>query len=210
MLKTYIINAQLNYPYNGYPLKATINATLTANSSLATLGEAVAIFNKHEGQKCLEFDPSYALTDPYMWLRCTEIPYPQSWSAADTIWGENGPVLDAKKNQTRTLDPWCQAAFGISSIESGSALQRHLGLDQHSLENTERLLLTLGLDDPTAGLGPSSWFPSSSRNHSRIIYVPESAHIQVMMTPDPTDSNALVESRVFVLNSLKKWLDITG
>ncbi|KAK5236605.1 hypothetical protein LTR47_002556 [Exophiala xenobiotica] len=208
VLKAYLINAEENSWHNNYPLYATINATLAANTSLAAVGAAVSIYNAVEGQKCLNFDPGYANGGPFMWLRCTQIPYPQSWSAAGSIWGLIAPIVDPTRNQTRLLDPYCQAAFGINSTGGGDGLQRQLGLDQDTLAATQRLLVTEGLLDPTTGLGPSSWYPGTSRNHSRIIYVGESAHTEVMNPPSPKDSDALVEARIFVLNSIKQWLGL--
>ena len=144
-----------------------------------------------------------------MYIRCTELPYPQTWSTAQTIWGSIPPVLDPAKHQTRLLDPYCQAAFGINSTTGGVALQRKLGLDADTLARTQRLLIAEGLVDPTTALGPKSWVPGSSRNHSRIIYIGQSAHAEIIQPPTEDDSNALVEARLFVLNSIKGWLGLT-
>ena len=107
------------------------------------------------------------------------------------------------------LDPFCQAAFGIDSIDGGAALQKALKLEDVTLSNTPRLLVVEGLVDPTTALGPIGWLPGGGRNHSRIMWVGQAAHGEVTRWPALTDSTAITEARVYIVNTMKEWLGMT-
>lgn len=175
VLKAYLVNARLNFAYSGYPFHQTINVTLAASDSLAAVGAAIAINNAASAVKCLDWVPAYAAGGPFMRLRCNHIPYPNSWSGTDSIWGPNLPDY----TQEHLLDSNCQASFGIKSVNGGEALRRQLGLDQQTLENSTRLLVVEDLVDPTTALGADSWNPVTSRNHSRIMYIGQSSHTEL-------------------------------
>ncbi|KUJ13345.1 uncharacterized protein LY89DRAFT_672563 [Mollisia scopiformis] len=206
ILKTYASIVQGNYASTKYPFQQTLNATLAANISLSAISSAISISNTVNKAPCLDWNPSYSTSGTegraFTWLRCTQIPYPNPFSTAETIWG---PILP-DYTQAHLMDPYCQAAFNMSSIDGGAALQRKLGLDQYTLENTERLLMTEHLLDPIAAYGPLSWNPGSSRQRSRIMYIGQSAHAETLQPPARTDSEALVMARIYISNSIAEWL----
>ena len=203
ILRSYSLNAQENYATSSYPFYQTINATLASSDSLSAVGAAMEIYNKAVGgTECLNWDPLHSAGGPFLWLRCTQIPFPNPYSTAETIFGPIQPDL----TKAHILDPWCQASFGIDSIDGGEAWQRELAVDQHTLETSERLLIVDGLTDPITAFGANSWNPGSSRNHSRIMYVGQSAHTEVQRPAVATDSEALVQARLYIFNSVKQWL----
>lgn len=143
---------------------------------------------------------------PFWYIRNTQYPYPNPSSGADSIWGETVP---SSQNTTHLLGPYCHAGFKVSSITGGAALQASLKLDDTTIANTDCTLVMEGLIDPTTALGPGSWLPGHVRNHSRIIYIGQSAYGEVALPLATTDSTAVTDRRTFILNSMKEWVGIT-
>lgn len=207
ILAGYTTIAQDDYAFFNYPFLQSINATTNATDPISAIGAAMALYNSVQAQECVRWDPPYTAKGPFWYLRCTQIPYANPSTHADSIFGEI--IAEPSVNATHYLDPYCQAGLGIDSIDGGTALQEELKLDDATLQNTERLLVVEGLIDPTTGLGPTSWLPGSSRNHSRIMWVGQSGHGEVGRRPASTDSTALTEARLYIINSMKGWLGMT-
>lgn len=136
-----------------------------------------------------------------MWLRCTQIPYPDPFSTAGSIFGSIPPDMSKK----HILDPYCQPSFGIDSIEGGSELQARLKLDQASLKNGTRMVVAQGLMDPGTPLCPGSWFTSSSVDASHNIFISESSHVEPLFRADPGESPATSYAREALFNYLEAW-----
>ena len=202
VLQAYITSVQTDYPRNGYPFQKIINATLAAISPLSAIGAAVAIHNTVTSAKCLPWDFQSYLYGPFLYLRCTQIPFLSQYTAANSLWG---PILP-DYTQEHLLDPYCQASFGIKSIDGGEALQRKLGLDPYTLQNTPRLLIAQNMIDPTTSTGPDSWNPGPSRNDSRVMFNSHSSHVEATFPSDPLDSDALVQARKCIMSNIKGWL----
>lgn len=106
------------------------------------------------------------------------------------------------------MDKFCQASFGFESVTGGIAYQRKLGLDRENLRNTKRLLLSMGEFDPVSSFGADSWNPGSSREHSRTLFIGQSAHVADVLLPNKLDPEALVQARMYELASFKNWLGL--
>lgn len=198
----YVRILQLNIAIEGYLLDQTINATLALNDSLAILGAAIQIYNAAQAQSCLDWaDSPHPIVDPFLYIRCTYFPFPDPYSTADSIWGPNLPDY----SEPHILDPYCKAVFNMSSVDGGLPLQRKLGVDLETLSETQRLLFTEGLTDPTTFFEPK-FNPGSSRNGSRVLYIDKAGHTADIFAANATDSQSLTNARVITLNTLKEWL----
>jgi hypothetical protein len=103
------------------------------------------IYNVQTGQQCLRWDPAYLPSGPFWYIRCTQCPYPNPSSGADSIWGK---IVPPSQNTTHMLGPYCRAGFNISSVTGGAALQASLKLDDASIANIGRILAQdLGCQD---------------------------------------------------------------
>lgn len=199
----YVRTLQQNIALLKYPFNRLVNATLPLNDSLAILGVAIEIYNELSGvSACLDWAASpYPIVDPFLYMRCTYVPFPDPYSTADSIWGANLPDY----SEAYLLDPYCKAIFNITSVNGGLALQRKLGIDPGMLRATERLLFTEGLLDPVTFFEPKLE-PSHSRNGSRVLYIDGAAHTADILAANATDSQGLMNARVITLNMLKEWL----
>ena len=202
----YIVNAQNDFAVFKYPFTQTINASLAAPDPLSAIGAAMDLYNTVNQAKCVDWNSISRLKGPFNYIRCTQYPYPGAYSGASSIWGK---VISKGFSMSHVRDWECQQAFNISSIAGGVALQKALKIDQATIVNTSRILITEGLTDPTTAVGPDSWLPSGDRNHSRIMWIGQSAHGEVDRRSATTDRTALQEARVYVTNSMKGWLGMT-
>lgn len=202
ILFSYVRTLQENIALQRYPLEQIVNATLALNDSLVILGTAVGISNAANGVTCTDFNlPPWPIVDPFLYMRCTYFPFPDPYSTSDSIWG---PVLPTY-TEPHILDPYCRAVFNISSVDGGLPQQRKLGVDPDTLAQTQRLLFTVGLWDPTSFF-ELKFNPSASRNGSRVLYMDHTAHTADLLSANETDSQGLTEARAITLNTLKEWL----
>lgn len=153
-------------------------------------------------RSCVPSTINYVSKLPFTWLRCTYLPYIDVVSQEGSIFGAILP----NSSYDRYFDPWCQASFQMNSVEGGTAFINRLGLDPATIENTSRILAPFGMTDPITALGPDSYNPGPTREHSRVLFVSQSSHGDVYQPASPTDSEALVDARTNIVNSIKEWL----
>ena len=106
------------------------------------------------------------------------------------------------------MDAMCQSNIGINATTGGDAFLQSLNFTTAHIANTTRVLVVNGLADPVTALSPRlSVLPAHSRQHARVMYVGQSAHTETASMPFPDDSDALKMARVYVMNSVREWLD---
>lgn len=196
-----LVSLQLNFARLGRPFNQLLFMVEKAASPVSAIADAISIQTKNNGVDCLDWRPPYELGGPFLWLRCTQIPYPDPFSSADSIFGSIPPDMTKK----HILDPYCQPSFGIDSIEGGPQLYERLKLDDASLKNATRLIVGQGLMDPGVPLGPGSWFAGSSIDASRSLFISESSHVEPGYRADPADSPATSYAREAMFNYLEAW-----
>ncbi|KAK6385681.1 hypothetical protein LTS17_001252 [Exophiala oligosperma] len=207
VLGGYVNNLQYNFAVFQYPLQRTVNATLAAPDPFAAVGAAMGVYTNISYTTCVDWSSIKRLQGPFNYIRCTYLPYPGAYSRPESLWGH---VTSKAWNESSAARDWeCRQAFNVSSVTGGVAFQKSLKLDQDTLVDTSGLLVTEGLIDPTTALGPASWLPGRGRNHSRIMWVGQSGHGEVTRMPAATDSTALTESRLYILNGMKEWIGVT-
>lgn len=205
MMRAYIVTLQENSWIVGYPFNQVINVTLALNDSMAILDAALQIYAGTNQQQCTDWaTPQYPGVDPFLYIRHTYLPYPDGFTTPDSIWGPNLPNFQ----QEHLLDYACEPIFNRSWVDGGLPLQARLGIDQPTLEATERLLITLGTRDPAAYFEP--YFPPNhSRNGSRVWMVDQGSHAADLIAADETDYQGLINARAMTLILLKEWLGYT-
>jgi hypothetical protein len=169
----------------------------------------IKITNEWRPAPCFDWDPGYATGGPYQYLQCTYLPQLNGFTSNSSIWGVNSPDLfiEASKGHTRLLDPWCMAAFNISSVDGGPEYQRSLGLDLNTIKATPRLLLTAGLLDPVTAAGTPAWYPGQhTMEDSSVYYISGAAHAADLIAENEADSQGLNEARIAYVNIMKAWL----
>lgn len=201
LMANIIVSEQMNFARLGRPFNQMLFSVEKAASHIGSIADAAKVQMTINGADCLEWRAPYHLGDPFLWLRCTQIPYPDPFSTADSIFGSIPPDFSKK----HLLDPFCQPSFGIESIEGGPELQRRLKLDDASLKNATRLAVGQGLQDPGVPLGPGSWYSGSSPDASRNMFISESSHVEPGYRADPADSPATSYAREALFNYLKAW-----
>lgn len=200
---SYVRNVQYNVESYNYPFDRTINATLESNASMAIIGAAMQITIDWLDVPCLDWVPQYKTGDPFLYLRCTCVPTFDTFSAPRSIWG--GLLPDY--SQRHLLDPYCTKSFGFQSVDGGEPLTRRLGLDDSTLQATERLLMTEGLLDPVTYFGPRfAYRPGHTAEASRVLYIDRAGHTADGVKAADSDSEGLKNARAAVLNTLKAWL----
>ena len=164
--------------------------------------------NAQNDQDCFNWDVKSLRTTttlPFLYMVCTYVPYPiHIYTTAESIFGPLLPDFTTP----RVNDADCQKAFGMNSIASGVEYQRHLRLDQHSLETSTHMFFTEGTMDPITALGPNIWWTKPNRDLSRVYIVSGGAHGSETLPPVPLDSAAVNETRVAQLNTIKEWLGL--
>jgi hypothetical protein len=211
-MQTYIENLQNDLSAFGKPFEMLMNATLSIEHSasyLAVLNATVQIWSSWNKAPCGDWQPHFEAVDPYQYLQCTYLPQLNGYTANSSIWGLNDPslFLDPSKGNKYLLDPWCQAAFNLSSVQGGPAYQASLGLDLDTLKKTSRLLLTAGLLDPVTATGTPPWYPGQhNMEDSRVYMVQGGAHTADILAENSTDHEGLKEARRAYLNVMKAWI----
>jgi hypothetical protein len=211
-MEQYTENLQNDLSAFGNPFQRLINATLSLpqNASyLEVLNVTNEIHNTFQQAICVDWDPHYETINPYQYLQCTYFPQMNGYTANSSIWGLNSPslFLNSSNGDQSLLDPWCKAAFNISSVQGGPAYQASLGLDTNTLQKTSRLLLTGGLLDPVTSAGTPPWYPGQpTMEDSRVYLVQGAGHTADIIVEDPADSDGLKEARGAYLETMKAWL----
>lgn len=212
LMESYVENLQYDFPAYGNPFQQLLNSTLSLPqdaSYLEILNVTTQIQNTYRPSPCLDWDPHFDAVSSYQYLQCKYLPQLNGYTANSSIWGLNSPslFLDASNGDTNLLDPWCKAAFNISSVQGGPAYQQQLGLDLNTLQNTSRLLLTAGLLDPVTAAGTPPWYPGQhTMEDSRVYMVQGGAHTADIIAEDPADSDGLREARAAYVEVMKAWL----
>lgn len=155
-------------------------------------------------QQCLPWELVYTSADPFSYILCTIMPMPTGISPAGSIWGH---IPQMPENSTRILDGYCQGGFGINQIDGGAAYQRKLGLDRENLRKLNHTLFSYGLDDPTSGVGLSSWKPRMDTNAARFYWVAQGSHGTESYKPFANDSEPVKAMRTTIRNFFHEWLD---
>ena len=212
LMQQYLENLQNDISAFGNPFQRLINATLALpqnGSYLEVLNVTNDIHNTIQPVTCVDWDPHYEAVDPYQYLQCIYLPQLNGYTANSSIWGLNSPslFLNASNGDQSLLDPWCKAAFNISSVQGGPAYQVSLGLDTDTLQKTSRLLLTGGLLDPVTSAGTPPWYTGQrTMEDSRVYLVQGGGHTADIIVEDPADSDGLKEARRAYLETMKAWL----
>lgn len=152
---------------------------------------------------------SAPVCNPYQYLQCIYLPQLNGYTANSTIWGFNSPslFLNSSNDDKYLLDPWCKAAFNISSVEGGPTYQASIGLDTDTLQKTSRLLLTGGLLDLVTFAGTPLWYGTqSTMQDSRVYLVQGAGHTADIIVESPADSDGLKEAKIAYLEIMKAWL----
>lgn len=210
VVNAYTSMTQFNYAKLDFPLYQTINATLAQNDSMAVLGAAINISLPVTGHvngngRCLDWERNLAAVDPFTYMVCTYFPSNGfMYSRPSSIFGAYLPDMTKKSVNSDV----CQEAFGIEASVGGNDLRRKMGVDSHTLQNTPRLLLSEGLMDPVTYAGATPWLPGSDRNHSRVLYISEGVHGSDTQPTTELDPQAVVQARIYELNSMKEWLGV--
>jgi hypothetical protein len=204
----YVYSAQYNLAKADFPLDKTINATLGLNESMSILGAAMKIALPVLGVvtgagECFDWEQNVDVPGSWNYIVCKYALGPRfQYSRAASIFGEDMP----DSSITNVNDDMCQKAFGIKAMDGSDEYMHSLGFDDQSLANTTRLLASEGLTDPVTALGASYWYPGSSRDHSRVVYISQGAHASDMEGPLANEPQALTDARRYELNSMKEWL----
>jgi hypothetical protein len=211
-MEQYTENLQNDLSAFENPFQRLINATLSLPqdaSYVEVLNVTNKIHNAFQPVTCVDWDPHYEAVNPYQYLQCTYFPQMNGYTANSSIWGLNSPslFLNSSNGDQFLLDPWCKAAFNISSVQGGPAYQASLGLDTNTLQKTSRLLLTGGLLDPVTSAGTPPWYAGQpTMEDSRVYLVQGAGHTADIIVEDPADSDGLKEARGAYLETMKAWL----
>ena len=214
---SYAIMTQYNEWRTKLPLTTAINATLQLNDSLSILGAATktakpwlsAILGSTSSD-CVPWEAGVLDSiDPFNYLLCTDFPYIHyAYAQAGTIFGATAPPAGlASINNV-----WCPKTFpGIAhAVVGGERYDRANLMDDATLQNTKRLIISQGLYDPTTAYGPRPWLPGPTRDGSRVVYISGGSHTVDFAASNATyDLQSVREARVAELNSMKEWLGMT-
>ncbi|KAK5206523.1 hypothetical protein LTR41_007961 [Exophiala xenobiotica] len=104
----------------------------------------------------------------------------------------------------------CDAQYNLST-PSPEQLRTRYKYTPEDLQNSTRIIWSLGQYDPTSAVSPNqpginAPTMTADRNVSRILYTSDMAHREDLFAPDPSDRDTVIQARAIELETIKGWL----
>ncbi|KAK7906123.1 hypothetical protein LTR67_000849 [Exophiala xenobiotica] len=108
----------------------------------------------------------------------------------------------------------CDAQYNLST-PSPQQLRTRYKYTPEDLQNSTRIIWSLGQYDPTSAVSPNqpginAPTMTADRNVSRILYTSNMAHREDLFAPDPSDRDTVIQARAIELETIKGWLGWYG
>ncbi|KIV87629.1 hypothetical protein PV11_03161 [Exophiala sideris] len=195
------------------PLELVVNITQTQIDPIQILNETLWMWFEPLGYyPCIDYKtnnalwPSVALIQQGVFQLVTCKYFPES-SISD--W-PNGTIFGPAANPGAIYESSCDALLNVST-PTMAELQTKYKFTPEDLQNSTRIIWSLGQYDPTSGVSPNqpginAPIMTTDRNVSRILYTSNMAHREDLFAPDPSDRDTVIQARAIELESIKGWL----